>query len=72
MERTYNILVVDDHREIRELLSRFLGQHGFNVTIAADGGEMEKQMNHRHFDLLILDLMLPGRDGVTLCREIRA
>ncbi|HEY5715386.1 MAG TPA: response regulator [Psychromonas sp.] len=72
MERTYNILVVDDHREIRELLSRFLLQHGFNVSIAADGGEMEKQMNHRHFDLLILDLMLPGKDGITLCREIRA
>jgi len=72
MERTYNILVVDDHRDIRELLHRFLIQHGFNVSIAADGGEMVKQMNHSHFDLLILDLMLPGKDGITLCREIRA
>lgn len=72
MDRGYNILVVDDHKEIRELLSRFLLQHGLNVSVAADDEEMEKLMHHSHFDLLILDLMLPGKDGVTLCREIRA
>ena len=72
MERTYHILAVDDHSEIRELLKRFLVQHGFKVTVAADGEEMNTQMSHSQFDLIILDLMLPGKDGVTLCREIRA
>ncbi len=72
MERTYNILVVDDHSEIRELLKRFLVQHGFKVSVAANGEEMNDQMNHSHFDLIILDLMLPGKDGITLCREVRA
>ncbi|PWI32333.1 DNA-binding response regulator [Vibrio albus] len=72
MERTYHILVVDDHSEIRELLKRFLVQHGFKVTVAADGEEMNTHMSHSHFDLIILDLMLPGKDGVTLCREVRA
>ncbi|PJC87326.1 DNA-binding response regulator [Vibrio sp. HA2012] len=72
MDRIYNILVVDDHSEIRELLKRFLVQHGFKVSVAADGEEMNTQLGHGHFDLIILDLMLPGKDGVTLCREIRA
>lgn len=72
MERTYHILVIDDHKDIRDLLQRFLQQHGLRVMTAADGNEMYQQMGHHHFDLLILDLMLPGKDGVTLCRELRA
>ncbi|WP_143169490.1 response regulator, partial [Vibrio quintilis] len=72
MDKSYRILVVDDHSDIRELLKRFLMQHGMVVSVAADGEEMVQQMNHGHFDLLILDLMLPGKDGVTLCREVRA
>lgn len=72
MEQNYRILVVDDHAEIRELLKRFLTQHGFVVVTSADGNDMEKQMSQQQFDLIILDLMLPGRDGVTLCKEIRA
>lgn len=72
MERTYRILVVDDHSEIRELLKRFLTQHGLSVVTAADGDAMEKCLNQYAFDLIILDLMLPGKDGVTLCREVRA
>ncbi|MDW6005122.1 response regulator [Vibrio mangrovi] len=72
MERSYHILVVDDHSEIRDLLKRFLLQHGLQVSVAADGTEMAKLMNHSHFDLIILDLMLPGKDGITLCKEIRA
>ncbi|MDF0533409.1 response regulator [Shewanella yunxiaonensis] len=72
MERAYQILVVDDHKDIRDLLQRFLQQHGLRVVTAADGVDMYKQMSAQRFDLLILDLMLPGKDGVTLCREIRA
>ncbi|MBY6197281.1 response regulator [Vibrio hangzhouensis] len=71
MERTYHILVVDDHAEIRDLLKRFLSQHGFTVSVAVDGNEMDKLLAHSPFDLIILDLMLPGRDGITLCKELR-
>ncbi len=72
MERAYQILVVDDHKDIRDLLQRFLQQHGLIVTTAADGNEMNRHMSVQKFDLLILDLMLPGKDGITLCREIRS
>ncbi|CAG8999034.1 MAG: Transcriptional regulatory protein OmpR [Candidatus Celerinatantimonas neptuna] len=72
MQKAYQILVVDDHKDIRDLLQRFLNQHGLSVTTAADGNEMYENMAAQHFDLLILDLMLPGKDGITLCRELRA
>ncbi|WP_428773875.1 response regulator [Vibrio sp.] len=72
MEQTYRILVVDDHAEIRELLKRFLTQHGLVVVTAEDGDSMMKSLNQHQFDLIILDLMMPGKDGVTLCRELRA
>lgn len=72
MERAYQILVVDDHKDIRDLLQRFLQQHGLRVSTAADGEEMNKLMSAQRFDLIILDLMLPGKDGITLCREIRS
>jgi two-component system OmpR family response regulator len=72
MERAYQILVVDDHKDIRDLLQRFLQQHGLRVSTAADGAAMEKLMATQRFDQIILDLMLPGKDGITLCREIRS
>jgi two-component system OmpR family response regulator len=72
MGQTYKILVVDDHAEIRELLKRFMTPHGFIVTTAEDGVGMEQAMRQQSFDLIILDLMLPGKDGVTLCREVRS
>lgn len=72
MERTPHILVVDDDREIRTLLARFLGNHGFRVTVAADGREMAKALDDKGIDLVVLDLMLPGEDGLTLCRNLRA
>lgn len=72
MDQTYKILVVDDHAEIRELLKRFMTPHGFIVTTAEDGVGMEQAMIQQSFDLIILDLMLPGKDGVTLCREVRS
>ena len=72
MDQTYKILVVDDHAEIRELLKRFMTPHGFIVTTAEDGVGMEQAMRQQSFDLIILDLMLPGKDGVTLCREVRS
>ncbi|PJG57957.1 response regulator [Aeromonas cavernicola] len=67
-----HILVVDDHSEIRDLLKRFLEQHGLRVSCARDGKEMKRLLEEREFDLLVLDLMMPGEDGLTLCRQLRA
>lgn len=66
-----HILVVDDHSEIRDLLKRFLEQHGMRVSCPRDGKEMKRLLDEREFDLLVLDLMMPGEDGLTLCRELR-
>ena len=63
--------MVDDHSEIRDLLKRFLEQHGMRVSCARDGKEMKRLLDEREFDLLVLDLMMPGEDGLTLCRELR-
>ncbi|MCF6320789.1 MAG: response regulator [Rhizobiaceae bacterium] len=67
-----HILVVDDDREIRDLLARFLKKHGYRVTTAVDGKEMWKAISNWAIDLVVLDLMLPGDDGLTLCRNLRA
>lgn len=72
MESSPHILVVDDDREIRDLLSRFLRKHGFRVTAAAEGREMRKVLESGKFDLVVLDLMLPGEDGLSLCRWLRS
>ncbi|MEL7290311.1 MAG: response regulator [Pseudomonadota bacterium] len=72
MDQAYRILVIDDHQEIRDLLERFLTQHGLRVVTAGDAFGMEKALQQQQFDLIILDLMLPGKDGVTLCKEVRA
>lgn len=66
-----HLLVVDDDREIRDLLSRFLVKHGFRVSAARDGMEMRKILADWKIDLVILDLMLPGEDGLSLCRWLR-
>ena len=72
MQDSPHILVVDDDREIRDLLSRFLGKHGFRVTVARDGREMKQALADRRIDLVVLDLMLPGEGGLSLCRDLRA
>jgi two-component system OmpR family response regulator len=69
---TPNILVVDDDRETRALIARYLRDNSCNVTIAGDGREMTRAMTDRRVDLLILDVMLPGEDGLSLCRKVRA
>jgi two-component system OmpR family response regulator len=65
------ILVVDDDQDIRQLLSDYLQRHGFRTLTAADGNEMDQQMAQETPDLLIVDVMLPGDDGFTLCRRVR-
>ncbi|MBL6959450.1 MAG: response regulator [Rhodospirillales bacterium] len=72
MNTAPHILIVDDDREIRDLLSRFLVKHALRVTTAADGREMQKVLETSRIDLIVLDLMLPGDDGLTLCRNLRA
>ena len=66
-----HILIVDDHREIRDLVSRSLSKEGFRVSGAADGRAMRKAMAESRIDLVLLDLMLPGEDGLSLCRGLR-
>lgn len=66
-----SILIVDDDHDIRTLLAAFLQSHGFAVTTARDGLEMQRQLEQRPHDLAILDLMLPGQDGLDLCRILR-
>jgi two-component system OmpR family response regulator len=72
MQGPPHILVVDDHREIRDLVSRALTKEGFRVSVAADGRAMHKVMADGRIDLILLDLMLPGEDGLSLCRALRA
>ena len=67
-----HILIVDDHREIRDLVSRALSKDGFRISTAADGRAMRKVLADSRIDLILLDLMLPGEDGLSLCRAIRA
>jgi two-component system OmpR family response regulator len=72
MKSAPHILIVDDHREIRDLVSRALTKEGFRVSGAADGRAMRKLLAESRIDLILLDLMLPGEDGLSLCRELRA
>ena len=66
-----HILVVDDDRDIRDLLCRFLRKNGYRVDAAADGREMKRFLETARINLIILDRVLPGTDGLTLCRELR-
>jgi two-component system OmpR family response regulator len=72
MERTAHILVVDDDKEIRTLLSKFLTKNGLRVSLAADGREMRRVLGEAKIDLIVLDVMLPGESGLTLCGQLRA
>ncbi len=72
MNSPAHCLVVDDDPEIRELVAAFLGRHGYRVTTAADGRAMFRTLEDGRIDLVILDLMLPGEDGLGLCRRLRA
>ena len=71
MEKTPHILVVDDNREIRDLLARYFTKNGLRVDVASGGPEMRQQMRTGVFDLVILDIMMPGEDGLSLCRWLR-
>ncbi|MGL4573475.1 MAG: osmolarity response regulator transcription factor OmpR [Burkholderiaceae bacterium] len=66
------VLIVDDESELRGLLQRYLGEQGFTVRAVADAGEMDRLLTRDVFDVMVLDLMLPGEDGLAICRRLRA
>jgi two-component system OmpR family response regulator len=66
-----HILITDDDRQIRTSLARFMDGNGFRATVAADGVAMFQAMESSRFDLVILDIMMPGEDGLSLCRRLR-
>ncbi len=65
------ILVVDDDLRLRDLLNRYLTEQGFSVRTVPDAAAMDKLLAHERFDLIVLDLMLPGEDGLSVCRRLR-
>jgi len=71
MKATGHILVVDDQKEICEVVQQYLSSEGYRVSVANDGGGMRRVMGQAEVDLVILDLMLPGEDGLTLARQLR-
>jgi two-component system OmpR family response regulator len=66
------ILIVDDDADIRNLLADYLGQQNYQISTAEDGAAMQVTLENSTFDLIVLDLTLPGTDGLTLCRNLRA
>lgn len=66
-----NILIVDDDLRMRELLQRYLDEQGFSVKAVSDSTEMNAAISQQAPDLLVLDLMLPGEDGLAICRRLR-
>jgi two-component system, OmpR family, phosphate regulon response regulator OmpR len=67
-----HLLVVDDDTRIRALLNRYLTENGFRVTVAADGAEAQRKLEGLDFDLIIMDVMMPGESGIDVTRGLRA
>jgi len=72
VETTDHILVVDDDRDIRELIVDYLLKSGYRATGAANGKEMRAVLDKQAVDLVVLDIMMPGDDGLTMCRQLRS
>ncbi|MEL6264607.1 MAG: response regulator, partial [Pseudomonadota bacterium] len=68
--REPRILVVDDHREIRDALTRYLARNGLRADAAADARAMDRAMAETDYDLVVLDVMMPGEDGLSVCRRL--
>jgi two-component system phosphate regulon response regulator OmpR len=71
MTESAHILVVDDDARLRQLLSRYLSENGYMVSTAADAGEARRQLDSMEFDLIVLDVMMPGESGIELTRGLR-
>lgn len=72
MTQTAHVLIVEDDHAISSLLARFLTKNGFRVTVVRDGRAMLRAVDGGHIDLIVLDIMLPGEDGLSLCRHVRS
>ncbi|QGX39578.1 two-component system response regulator OmpR [Permianibacter aggregans] len=70
-EETPKILIVDDDMRLRALLERYLKEQGFHTRAVPDGEQMDKQLQRENYHLMVLDLMLPGEDGLSICRRLR-
>jgi two-component system phosphate regulon response regulator OmpR len=70
-ENKTKILVVDDDARLRDLLNRYLTEQGFSVRTVTDATDMNRQLARERYDLMVLDLMLPGEDGLSICRRLR-
>jgi two-component system OmpR family response regulator len=66
-----HVLIVDDHRDIRDALCRYLQDSGLKVTLAESAASARRVLSQREIDLIILDIMMPGEDGLSLCRSVR-
>jgi len=71
MERQQHVLVVDDDKEIRDLLQEYLTRNGYRTSAVGDGKGMWQALDTAHVNMIVLDLMLPGVDGLELCRNLR-
>lgn len=71
MKAEIHILIVDDDKEIRDLLQEFFQRHGMRVSTARDEDEMQAELRRAPVDLIILDIMLPGKSGLDICRDLR-
>ncbi|HEX3407050.1 MAG TPA: response regulator, partial [Caulobacteraceae bacterium] len=69
-EPVEKVLVVDDDPGIRDVVAEFLQRHGYHVETAADGKEMDRALARGAVDLVVLDVMLPGEDGLAICRKL--
>ncbi len=72
MTNTQRILIIDDDARLRELLLRYLGEQGFSVKAVGDGNALNRALQLNRYHLLVLDLMLPGEDGLAILRRLRA
>lgn len=71
MDHPPHIAVVDDHRDIRDLVSKYLAQHGYRISQAESAAACRRLIEKNAIDLVVLDVMMPGEDGLSLCRELR-
>jgi two-component system OmpR family response regulator len=72
MQATPHVLVVDDHREIREALAQYLERNGMRASVADSAAAARRVLAAAAIDLVVLDVMMPGEDGLQLCRQLRA
>ncbi|GAB3389776.1 response regulator transcription factor family protein [Azotobacter armeniacus] len=71
MEPIPHIIVIDDHRDIRNLVGQYLGQHGYRISVAENAPALRRLRERSAPDLIILDVMMPGEDGLSVCRQLR-